>query len=181
MPDRPPIISTASASSIPMACHRNRSVTCCAGSSAVAGSGRPGPNGCQVRTPTRPPARVDGDKVRLSFVGHASWLIQTAGLNILVDPVWSERASPFSWAGPKRHNDPGIAFDALPPIDVVLVSHGHYDHLDIATLSKLAAKFSPRVITPLGNDVTMRRADPAVSAPRRSTGINASNSAMASR
>src|SRR6202453_690933 len=103
-----------------------------------------------------PPPRVSGDKVRLSFVGHASWLIQTAGLNILVDPVWSERASPLSFAEPKRHNDPGIAFEALPKIDVVLVSHGHYDHLDVATLSKLAAKFSPRVITPLGNDITMR-------------------------
>ena len=111
-----------------------------------------------------PPARVTGDKVRFSFVGHASWLIQTSGLNILIDPVWSERASPIPWAGPKRHNDPGIAFDALPPIDVVLVSHGHYDHLDIATLSKLAAKFSPRVITPLGNDLTMRDADSAIRA-----------------
>jgi L-ascorbate metabolism protein UlaG (beta-lactamase superfamily) len=111
-----------------------------------------------------PPERVIGDKVRLSFVGHVSWLIQTGGLNILIDPVWSERASPFSWAGPKRHNDPGIAFDAVPPIDVALVSHGHYDHLDLATLSKLAAKFSPRVITPLGNDVTMRSADDAIKA-----------------
>jgi L-ascorbate metabolism protein UlaG (beta-lactamase superfamily) len=111
-----------------------------------------------------PPPRVDGDKVRLSFVGHASWLIQTAGLNILVDPVWSERASPFSWAGPKRHNNPGIAFEALPKIDIVLVSHGHYDHLDVATLSRLSAKFSPRVITPLGNDVTMRSSDNAIRA-----------------
>ena len=111
-----------------------------------------------------PPARVTGDKVRLVFVGHASWLIQTAGLNILIDPVWSERASPFSWAGPKRHNDPGIAFDALPPIDAVLVSHGHYDHLDVATLSRLQAKFSPRIVTPLGNDVTMRAADGAIGA-----------------
>src|SRR5260221_5192484 len=111
-----------------------------------------------------PPARVEGSKVRLSFVGHASWLIQTAGLNILIDPVWSERVSAFAWAGPKRQNDPGIAFDALPPIDIVLVSHGHYDHLDLATLSKLAAKFSPRVITPLGNDVTMRDADAAIKA-----------------
>ena len=102
--------------------------------------------------------------MRLSFVGHASWLIQTAGLNILVDPVWSMRASPFSFAGPKRHNDPGIAFDTLPKIDIVLVSHGHYDHLDIATLSRLAAKFSPRVITPLGNDITMRDADAAIKA-----------------
>jgi L-ascorbate metabolism protein UlaG (beta-lactamase superfamily) len=111
-----------------------------------------------------PPPRVDGGKVRLSFVGHASWLIQTSGLNILVDPVWSERASPVSFAGPKRHNDPGIAFDALPDIDVVLVSHGHYDHLDLATLSKLSAKFSPRVVTPLGNDLTMRSADEAIKA-----------------
>ncbi len=112
----------------------------------------------------RPPARVWGDKARLSFVGHASWLIQTSGLNILVDPVWSARASPVSWAGPRRCNDPGIAFEALPPIDIVLVSHGHYDHLDVATLSKLAAKFSPRVISPLGNDVTMRSANEAIRA-----------------
>ena len=111
-----------------------------------------------------PPGRVAGDKVRLSFVGHVSWLIQTAGLNILVDPVWSQRASPVGWAGPKRRNDPGIAFDALPDIDIALVSHGHYDHLDIATLFRLAAKFSPRVITPLGNDVAMRRADGAIRA-----------------
>jgi L-ascorbate metabolism protein UlaG (beta-lactamase superfamily) len=111
-----------------------------------------------------PPPLVDGDNVRLSFVGHASWLIQTSGLNILIDPVWSPRASPVDWAGPKRCNDPGIAFDALPKIDVALVSHGHYDHLDIATLSKLAVKFSPRVITPLGNDVIMRSANEAIKA-----------------
>ena len=111
-----------------------------------------------------PPARVDGDRVRLSFVGHASWLIQAGGLNILVDPVWSERVSPFSFAGPKRHNDPGIAFEALPNIDVVLVSHGHYDHLDIRTLSKLTARFAPRVVTPLGNDLTMLEANPKIRA-----------------
>jgi len=111
-----------------------------------------------------PPARVEGEKVRLSFVGHVSWLIQTASLNILIDPVWSERVSPLSFAGPKRHNDPGIAFDALPKIDVVLVSHGHYDHLDAPTLSKLAASFAPRVITPLGNDAAMRAADGAIKA-----------------
>ena len=67
-------------------------------------------------------------------------------------------------AGPKRHNDPGIAFDTLPAIDIALVSHGHYDHLDLATLSDLSAKFSPRVITPLGNDLTMRSADDAIRA-----------------
>jgi L-ascorbate metabolism protein UlaG (beta-lactamase superfamily) len=111
-----------------------------------------------------PPPRVTGDKVRLSFVGHASWLIQTAALNILIDPVWSDRASPFTFAGPKRRNAPGIAFDALPKIDTVLVSHGHYDHLDVATLSRLNTKFSPRVITPLGNDATMRSGDSAIRA-----------------
>ncbi len=110
-----------------------------------------------------PPARVT-QGIRFSFVGHASWLIQTAGLNILVDPVWSERASPFTFAGPKRVNDPGIAFEALPKIDVVLVSHGHYDHLDVATLSRLHAAFAPRVITPLGNDATMTASDSAIRA-----------------
>ena len=112
----------------------------------------------------RPPPRVEGNRARLSYVGHASWLIQTAGLNILVDPVWSMRVSPVSFAGPKRHNAPGIAFDALPRIDVVLVSHGHYDHLDLPTLSRLAAAFSPRVVTPLGNDIVMRGADDAIRA-----------------
>jgi L-ascorbate metabolism protein UlaG (beta-lactamase superfamily) len=109
-----------------------------------------------------PPPRVEGDALRVSFVGHATLLIQTGGLNILTDPVWSARASPFTFAGPKRANDPGIAFDDLPPIDIVLVSHNHYDHLDVATLSRLAAAHRPRVITPLGNDAIMRASDPAI-------------------
>src|SRR5712691_6639199 len=67
-----------------------------------------------------PPARVDGRSLRVSFVGHASLLIQSAGLNILVDPVWSERVSPVGFLGPKRVNGPGIAFTALPKIDAVL-------------------------------------------------------------
>ncbi|HEX4407922.1 MAG TPA: MBL fold metallo-hydrolase [Xanthobacteraceae bacterium] len=112
----------------------------------------------------RPPQRVEGTAWRVAYVGHASFLIQTAGLNILFDPVWSKRASPFRFAGPKRVNDPGIAFDDLPPIDVVLVSHGHYDHLDIATLSRLAATHHPRVITPLGNDTIMRNHDSGIAA-----------------
>jgi L-ascorbate metabolism protein UlaG (beta-lactamase superfamily) len=112
----------------------------------------------------RPPQRVHGASWRVAYVGHASFLIQTAGLNILFDPVWSKRASPFRFAGPKRVNDPGIAFADLPPIDVVLVTHGHYDHLDVATLSKLAAAHRPRVITPFGNDTIMRNHDPAIAA-----------------
>jgi L-ascorbate metabolism protein UlaG (beta-lactamase superfamily) len=111
-----------------------------------------------------PPARVAGAHWRISFVGHATLLIQTAGLNILTDPIWSERASPFTFVGPKRVNDPGISFDQLPPIDVVLVSHNHYDHLDAATLSRLGARHGARVITPLGNGAVMRSRDPAIGA-----------------
>jgi L-ascorbate metabolism protein UlaG (beta-lactamase superfamily) len=112
----------------------------------------------------QPPASVEGAGWRISYIGHASFLIQTAGLNLLLDPVWSKRASPFRLVGPKRVNDPGVAFVKLPPIHAVLVSHGHYDHLDTTTLSKLSAKFACRVITPLGNDTTMREADAAIRA-----------------
>ena len=112
----------------------------------------------------RPPHRIEDRSWRISFVGHASLLLQTAGLNLLLDPVWSERVSPVSFVGPKRVNDPGIAFEALPPIDAVLVSHCHYDHLDLATLARLAAVHRPRVITPLGNDSIMRNHDAAIAA-----------------
>lgn len=111
-----------------------------------------------------PPARVAGADLRVTFVGHASWLVQTGGQNLLLDPVWSDRASPFRRVGPKRANDPGIAFADLPAIDVVLVSHAHYDHLDLATLSRLAAAHGPRIITPLGNDTIMRNHDPSIAA-----------------
>ena len=103
-----------------------------------------------------PETRVDG--LRLTMVGHATVLIQAAGRNILVDPVWSERASPVSWAGPRRVNAPGIAFDELPPIDVVLLTHNHYDHLDTATLKRLWDRERLRIIAPLGNDAIVRRA-----------------------
>jgi L-ascorbate metabolism protein UlaG (beta-lactamase superfamily) len=114
--------------------------------------------------PDRPPPRVPDMRWRISFVGHVTLLLQTAGLNILIDPIWSERASPFQNFGPKRVNDPGIAFDDLPPIDVVLVTHNHYDHLDIATLARLAAAHNPRIITPFGNDTVMRADVPAIRA-----------------
>lgn len=78
------------------------------------------------------------------MIGHASVLIQVASLNILVDPVWSERASPVRFAGPKRATAPGVAFEALPRIDMVLVTHSHYDHLDASTLTRLWARDRPR-------------------------------------
>ena len=109
-----------------------------------------------------PPERVSVSELRVSFVGHATALFQTAGLNILIDPVWSERASPFTFAGPRRVNAPGIAFDDLPPIDIVLLSHNHYDHMDVASLSRLHAAFAPRIIAPLGNDTILKSHDGAL-------------------
>ncbi|UIJ71356.1 MBL fold metallo-hydrolase [Aurantimonas sp. HBX-1] len=103
----------------------------------------------------RPPSRVDAG-LRVVLVGHSSFLIQGGGLNILVDPVWSERASPLAFAGPRRRNVPGIAFDDLPAIDVVLVSHNHYDHLDRATLLRVFERDAPLFVTPLGNDRVIR-------------------------
>jgi L-ascorbate metabolism protein UlaG (beta-lactamase superfamily) len=103
-----------------------------------------------------PPAKVDDDTYRVSYVGHASFLVQIAGMNILCDPVWSERASPFSFLGPKRVNPPGIKFEDLPKIDLVLISHNHYDHLDIETLKKLHDKFAPRIVTSLGNGTIIK-------------------------
>ena len=110
----------------------------------------------------RPPPRVGGDGLRVSYVGHASFLLQTAGLNILLDPVWSQRASPVSFAGPSRVNAPGIPFEALPPVDLVLVSHNHYDHLDLDTLERLHAAHQPHFVTPLGNDTILRGRIPAL-------------------
>ena len=110
----------------------------------------------------KPVAKVEGNGLRVTMVGHTSLLVQTAGLNILTDPVWSQRVSPLSFAGPKRANPPGIAFADLPPIDLVLVSHNHYDHLDTATLRRLQRKHHPTVVTPLGNDAVIHAAVPAM-------------------
>ena len=77
-------------------------------------------------------------------------------MNILIDPVWSMRASPVQFAGPKRVNDPGIAFDTLPRIDAVIVTHNHYDHMDMITLGRLWQRNRPHIITPLGNDTILR-------------------------
>lgn len=127
----------------------------------LSGSGTKWPLTAPSRYTDHPPARVFHG-IRVSFAGHASLLIQTGGLNFLFDPVWSERASPFTFAGPKRVNDPGIPFELLPPVDFVFVTHCHYDHLDVATLSKLVATHKPRVVTPLGNDTIMRDHDRAI-------------------
>jgi L-ascorbate metabolism protein UlaG (beta-lactamase superfamily) len=84
-------------------------------------------------------------------VNHATFLIQIPGGNILTDPVWSERASPFRWIGPKRVRKPGVKLDDLPKIDLILISHNHYDHLDIDTLETLNKRFAPRVLVAAGD------------------------------
>jgi L-ascorbate metabolism protein UlaG (beta-lactamase superfamily) len=103
-----------------------------------------------VATPD-PPAAIGADEVALTFVNHITFLVQFAGLNVLTDPVYSERVSPFQSAGPRRVRSPGLPFEALPRIDLVLLSHNHYDHLDLPTLRRLAATHAPRVVTGLGN------------------------------
>ncbi|MDB5478847.1 MAG: hypothetical protein JWM96_1342 [Alphaproteobacteria bacterium] len=111
-------------------------------------------------TPDKPPARVQGTALRAVFVNHATILLQTRGLNILTDPIWSERCSPFSFMGPKRVHAPGIVFEDLPKIDLVLISHAHYDHLDLPTVKRLVARDNPLFVVPLGVDTILRKAVP---------------------
>ncbi len=88
--------------------------------------------------------------VRITFINHSTFLLQVDGVNILTDPVYSERVSPFQWAGPKRFRPPGIRFEDLPPVDYVVISHNHYDHLDENTVKRLYRQHQPQFITPLG-------------------------------
>lgn len=95
-----------------------------------------------------PEPRVLGDSVVVTFVGHSTVLIQTGGVNIITDPIWSERASPVSFVGPRRYRNPGVAIKSLPKIDIILLSHNHYDHCDKATLMLLVKRDNPRIIVP---------------------------------
>ncbi len=122
------------------------------------GGAGPWPRWVDVPPGPRPPERVAGAGLRVTFVGHSTTLLQTGGLNVLTDPVWSGRASPVAWAGPRRHRPPGLRFDDLPRIDVVLLSHNHYDHLDLPTLRRLTREHGPRFITGLGNGRLLRAA-----------------------
>ena len=86
----------------------------------------------------------------VTWVGHSTLLVQLDGVSFLTDPQWSERASPLSFAGPRRVVPPGVRFEDLPPIDFVLISHDHYDHLDAPTVERLWAAHRPRFLVPLG-------------------------------
>jgi hypothetical protein len=90
--------------------------------------------------PSIPPSQVEGDDLRITLVNHSTLLLQQSAIHILTDPIWSERASPLSWVGPRRRRNPGVRREDLPRIDVVLISHNHYDHLDLPTLRWLAAR-----------------------------------------
>ena len=89
--------------------------------------------------------------LHITLVNHSTLLIQVDGLNLLTDPIWSNSTGPFGRIGPSRFRQPGIEFNALPPIDVVFVSHSHYDHMDLPTLKRLHERDQPRFVAGLGN------------------------------
>jgi L-ascorbate metabolism protein UlaG (beta-lactamase superfamily) len=96
-----------------------------------------------------PPYCVTGGRLRVTFVNHATLLIQMDGVNILTDPTWSDRSVPV--VGVRRRRPPGLRFQDLPPIDAVLVSHNHHDHMDLPTLARLEAAWHPSIYAGLGN------------------------------
>ncbi|HYN83167.1 MAG TPA: MBL fold metallo-hydrolase [Gemmatimonadaceae bacterium] len=113
-----------------------------------------------VPAATTPGATTPAEDARLSitWIGHSTFLIQSAGLSVLTDPIWSDRASPVQFAGPRRHSAPGLRFDALPAIDAVFLSHDHYDHLDSATVRRLTARYpGAQWIAPIGVGAFLRK------------------------
>ncbi|WP_437562806.1 MBL fold metallo-hydrolase [Sorangium sp. So ce542] len=108
--------------------------------------------------PTRPPPRVDAG-IRITFVNHATVLVQMDGISVLTDPVWSQRVGPVSFVGQSRHAAPGVRFDDLPRIDAVLVSHSHYDHCDVVTLDALEERFGMPVFAGLGSAAMLAEQD----------------------
>ena len=109
------------------------------------------------RTASLPIVANDGSALKnnrtnatVTWVGHSTVLIQLSGVNILTDPHWSDRASPVTFAGPKRLMPPGVPLEQLPPVDLVLISHDHYDHLDVDTVRRLARLYHPLFLVPLG-------------------------------
>jgi L-ascorbate metabolism protein UlaG (beta-lactamase superfamily) len=111
-----------------------------------------------IDEPTRHPPGLDGAVAVVTFIGHSTFLIQTATENVLTDPMFSGRAGPLNVLGPRRVRRPAVLLDDLPPISVILLSHNHYDHCDLRTLGMLAERFNPLVVTPLRNGALVRSA-----------------------
>lgn len=103
-------------------------------------------------TSTKPAPHSPPGEVVVTFINHSTFLIQVDDLNLLTDPVWSERVSPFDWVGPQRHHAPGVRLEQLPTIDAVVISHDHYDHLDLATITALTKHSQPQIIAGLGQE-----------------------------
>jgi L-ascorbate metabolism protein UlaG (beta-lactamase superfamily) len=108
--------------------------------------------------PSTPPSRVEGSELRVTLINHSTVLLQHGGWNVLTDPIWSQRASPITWAGPHRRRAPGVRLDDLPRLDAVLLSHNHYDHLDLATLRWLTHHRAPTFVAPTGVGQLLRSA-----------------------
>lgn len=106
---------------------------------------------------TRPAQRIGASDLKVTLIGHATVLIQSESLNLLTDPIYTDRPSPIRFAGPKRTNPPGVAFADLPPIDAVLLTHNHYDHLDLDTIQQLVKRDNPKILAPLGNDTIINK------------------------
>jgi L-ascorbate metabolism protein UlaG (beta-lactamase superfamily) len=113
-----------------------------------------------IENPVFPPPPNDHPTghATITFIGHATFLIRMGGLTILTDPIFSDRCSPVAWAGPRRVRQPGLTLAALPPVDVVLLSHNHYDHMDLPSLRQLHQRDAPQIVTTLGNARTLARA-----------------------
>lgn len=110
----------------------------------------PWPDRVEVAPQPLPP-RPASDGIAATWVGQSTFVLQSSTTTILTDPVFSERAGPVSWLGPRRVDPPGVDFDAVPKVDLVLLSHDHYDHCDLPTLGRLARRDDPLVVAPLGH------------------------------
>ena len=104
------------------------------------------------------PARAGQNCISATFIGHSTFLLQIGGVCVLTDPIWSERCSPISFAGPRRVRRPGQSLDVLPGVDLLLVSHNHYDHMDLPTLRQVQSRWAPRAATGLGNSRHLAKA-----------------------
>ncbi len=125
---------------------------------ALSGTGHRWPRRVAGPVFSPPPALVPAGHVSVTFIGHATFLLRFAGgPTLLTDPIWSARCSPVPFIGPKRLRPPGMDFAALPRVDAVLLSHNHYDHMDLPTLRRLVARDAPEIVTGLGNAAYLAR------------------------